>query len=329
MATLNKIVDNKKRQQIARNLQVHAWYLSTINSGVIFDHNLYTLKVQRGLYSPGPAEKPTAGSVNSLAMEGRSVIYELVNKGSGQVETSKTYDLAVYLKDFIPFDKLILDYDTYDPSGVLSASIIINTPVIPETYLNIKWDNKVETLNNNKVIASDLIEVFQQPGGAIDTRKPPVGGASANGISGVLPADGVVQALNTNPNSLPKQNVIDALAVAVRSLGPGHQAFITLNGGLARRASGTINHILGDAADFQLKVNGTYVYPSRENRELYRKLLFILRDNANAKGIRPGIGGYDNAEDGQFIHYDEAPHRQNKSGRVGYWSYGFDTSFLA
>ena len=323
MATLNKIVDNKKRQQIARNLQVHAWYLSTINSGVIFDHNLYTLKVQRGLYSPGPAEKPTAGSVNSFAMEGRSVIYELVNKGSGQVETSKTYDLAVYLKDFIPFDKLILDYDTYDPSGVLSASIIINTPAIPETYVNIKWDNKVETINNNKVVAADLLEVFQQPGGAIDTRKPPVGGASANGISGVLPADGVVQALNPNPNTLPKQNVIDALAVAVRALGPGHQAFITLEGGIATRAAGTINHILGDAADFQLKVNGTYVLPS-QNPTLYRGLMLTLRDNANAKGIRPGIGGYP-----RFIHYDESPHRQNKGGRAGLWSGGFDTSFLA
>lgn len=322
MATLNNIVDNKKRQQIARNLQVHAWYLSTINSGVIFDHNLYSLKVQRGLYTPGPTEKPTATSVNGLAMEGRSVIYELVNKGSGQVETSKTYDLAVYLKDFIPFDRLILDYDTYDPSGKLTASIIINTPVIPETYVNIKWDNKVETRNNNKVLAADLLEVFQQPGGAIDTRKPPVGGA-APGVSGALPADSVVQATNPNPNELPKQNIIDSVATAVRSLGPGYKAYITPQGGRNYRDAGTINHPLGDAMDHYLVFNGQRINPSQDP-VLYRTYLNTLLSNANSRGIRPGIGGYPN-----FIHYDESPWRQGGGGKAGLWSKGFDTSFLA
>ena len=322
MATLNNIADNKKRQQIARNLQVHAWYLSTINSGVIFDHNLYTLKVQRGLYSPGPAEKPTPGGVNALAMEGRSVIYELVNKGSGQVETSKTYDLAVYLKDFIPFDRLILDYDTYDPSGKLTASIIINTPVIPETYLNIAWQNKVETRNNNKVVASDLVEVYQQPGGAIDTRKPPVGGA-APGVSGVLPADSVVQATNPNPNELPKQNIINSVAAAVRALGPGYKAYITPQGGRNYRAAGTINHPLGDAMDHYLVFNGQRINPSQDP-VLYQKYLNILLSNASSRGIRPGIGGYSS-----FIHYDESPWRQGGASRAGLWSNGFDTSFLA
>lgn len=322
MATLNNIVDKSKRQQIARNLQVHAWYLSTINSGIIFDHNLYSLRVQRGLYSPGPTETPTAGSVNALAMEGRSVIYELINKGSGQVETSKTYDLAIYLKDFIPFDRLILDYDTYDPSGKLTASIIINTPVIPENYLNIRWDNKVETRNNNKVLASDLVEVFQQANGAIDTRKPPVGGA-APGVSGVLPADSVVQATNPNPNELPKQNIIDSVAAAVRALGPGYKAYITPQGGRNFRAAGTINHPLGDAMDHYLVFNGQRINPSQDP-ELYRRYLSILVSNASSRGIRPGIGGYNS-----FIHYDESPWRQGGGGRAGLWSSGFDTSFLA
>lgn len=327
MATLNNIVDNTKRQQIARNLQVHAWYLSTINSGVIFDHNLYTLKVQRGLYSPGPAEKPIPISVNGLAMEGRCVIYELVNKGSGQVETSKTYDLAVYLKDFIPFDRLILDYDTYDPSGKLMASIIITTPVIPETYVNINWRNQVETRNNNKVLAGDLLEVFQQPGGAIDTRKPPVGGPSANGISGVFPADGILkwQGGLIKPNQIPRQYIVDAVATAIRQLGPGIRGEVTEEGGIATRAKGTINHINGWAIDHYLVVNGARVNPD-QNPELYRRYLNILKNNANIKGITPGIGGYK-----QFVHYDETPTRKQQAngGPIVRWSSGFETSFLA
>jgi hypothetical protein len=322
MATLNNIVDAEKRRQVARNLQIHAWYLSTINSGAIFDHNLYNLRAQRGLYSPGPTEKPTAGSVNALAMEGRSVVYELVSKSSGQIETSKTYDLAVYLKDYIPFDKLILDYDTYDPSGKLTASIIINTPAIPATYIVNKWDNAIETRHNNKVVGTGLLDLFQPPRSAIDTRKGPVGGA-APGVSGVLPADSVVQATNPNPNELPKQNIIDSVAAAVRALGPGYKAYITPQGGRAYRAAGTINHPLGDAMDHYLVFNGQRINPSQAP-DLYRSYLSILLNNAESKGIRPGIGGYNS-----FIHYDESPWRQSGGGRAGLWSNGFDTSFLA
>lgn len=322
MATLNSIVSDVERRQIARNLQVHAWYLATINSGVIFDHNLYSLRVQRGLYTPGPTESPTSGSVNALATEGRSVVYELISKSSGQVETSKTYDLALYLKDFIPYDQLILDYDTFDPSGKLTASIIINTPVISETYQNIKWDNKIETRYNNKVVGQGLLDLYQPAGSAIDTRKGVVGG-SAPGVSGVLPFDSVVQATNPNPNELPKQNIIDSVAAAVRALGPGFKAYITPNGGRAYRAAGTINHPLGDAMDHYLVYNGQRINPPQDP-ELYRRYLNILVSNASSRGVRPGIGGY-----GAFIHYDESPWRQSESTRAGLWSNGFDVSFLA
>lgn len=322
MATLNHIINATQRQQIARNLQVHAWYLATVNSGVIFDHNLYSLRVQRGIYSPGPTEVPSVGSVNALAMEGKSVVYELINKSTGSVETSKMYDLAVYLKDFIPFDKLILDYDTYDPSGKLTASIIINTPTIPETYQNIKWDNQIETRHNNKVVGQGLLDLYQPDGSAIDTRKGPVGG-SAPGVSGVLPADSVVQATNPNPNELPKQNIIDSVAAAVRALGPGYKAYITPQGGRAYRAAGTINHPLGDAMDHYLVFNGQRINPPQDPA-LYNRYLRILADNATSKGIRPGIGGYVS-----FIHYDESPWRQSGTSKVGLWSKGFDVSFLA
>ena len=316
MANINNLTDQTARRQLARNLQLHAYYLSLINSGVIFDQNLYTLKVERGYYNPGPSEKPSANSLNDLATKGRCVVYQLVNKASGQVEVSKTYDLALYLKDYIFFDKLILDYDTYDPSGVMTAHIIIVTPNMPETYLNQSYINAIETRNNGKVISSDLVDCFQPAGSAINTTK------GGDGVSGNLPADGVVQASNPDPNQHPKQNVIDAVAAAVRSLGSGYKAIITPQGGKTSRSTGTINHPLGDAMDWYLTLNGTRLTPG-QNVEIYRQMINTLVNNANSRGVRPGIGGYPT-----FIHYDESPWRQGKASKVATWNNGFDVSFV-
>ena len=316
MANINNLTDKAARQQLARNLQLHAYYLSLINSGVIFDQNLYTFKVERGYYNPGPTEKPTAGGLNDLATKGRCVVYQLVSKSTGQVEAAKTYDLALYLKDYILFDKLILDYDTYDPSGVMTAHIIIVTPNMPETYQNPSFAYAIETRNNGKVISSDLVDCLQPAGSAINTSK------SSNGVSGKLPADGVVQASNPDPNQLPKQNIIDAVAVAVRSLGSGYQAIITPQGGKTSRASGTINHPLGDAMDWYLTRGGQRISPGQDVG-LYQNMITALVRNANSKSVRPGIGGYPT-----FIHYDESPHRQSKPGNVATWNEGFDVSFV-
>lgn len=315
MANINNLVDQAQRRQLARNLQLHAHYLSIINSGIIFDHNLYTLKVQRGYYTPGPQETPSSGSLNDLATQGRCVVYQLVNKITDQVEISKTYDLALYLKDYIYFDKLILDYDTYDPSGMMTAHIIIVTPTMPETYQNVSYSNLIETRNNGKVISTDLLDCYQPVGSAINTSRGAVGG-----VSGQLPADGVVKATNPNPNELPKQNIINAVAAAVRSLGPGYVAYITPQGGRAYRSAGTINHPLGDAMDHYLTFNGQRINPS-QNTPLYRLYVQILVNNARSRNIRPGIGGYSN-----FIHYDESPWRQSGSGVAGIWNNGFDVS---
>ena len=319
MANINNLTDQVARRQLARNLQPHAYYLSLINSGVIFDQNLYTLKVERGYYNPSPTEKPTADGLNDLATKGRCVVYQLVNKASAQVEVSKTYDLALYLKDYIFFDKLILDYDTYDPSGVMTAHIIITTPNMPETYQNQSYANAIETRNNGKVISSDLIDCFQPAGTAVDTSK----GGSGIVVSGKFPADGVVQWQITpgDPNKIPKQNIVDAVAAAVRSLGSGYKAVITPRGGIAGRPD-TINHPLGDAMDHFLVLNGRNIFPDQDPA-LYRRYITTLVVNAQSRGIRPAIGGYKT-----FIHYDEAPWRQGKPGKVAAWNEGFDVSFV-
>lgn len=316
MATLALLTDEAKRS-LARNLQIHAWYLQVVNDGSIFDHGMFEFRVQRGVYTPGPTEVPSG--INALAMQGRAVVYELINKSTRAVEPRKTYELAMYLKDFIPFDKLILNFDTFDPSGKMASSIVIQTPAIPETYIGIRFANSIETKFNGKVVSSAaLIDVSQPPGTVVDARTDL--GAPANGVSGRLPSDGVVLALNPDPNKLPKQNVIDAVAASVRSLGSGWTATITPNGGIATRAAGTINHINGDAMDHYLSLNGSRINPSQD-QVLYRTHVRNLLTWAQGKGVRPGIGGY-----ASFIHYDESPWRQGGGGVAGLWNNGFDVT---
>lgn len=322
MATINNVTDPAARRSLARNLQIHAWYLLVVNSNIIFDNSQHTLKVRKGFYNPGPTEQPSADSINDLLLKGRAVVYELVSKSTGQVDVAKTFYLASYLKDFLSFDKLILSFDTYDPSGVMDAEITIITPEIPTTYVGTTYKNLVETRFNGKVVSTDsIINVAQPPGNVVDVRTDPTG-AAGNGVSGALPSDGVVKASNPNPNALPKQNIIDAIAIAVRALGPGYAATITPQGGRAGRATGTDNHPPGDAIDHFLSFNGQRINPS-QNGALYQRYIQTLVNNANSRGVRPGIGGYSS-----FIHYDESPWRQGKPGRAGTWSQGFDVSFV-
>ena len=310
---------SEAKRALARNLQIHAWYLEVVNGGSIFDHNLFELRVQRGVYTPGPTESSTSGSINQLSQLGKAVVYEFVNKGTGVIDNRKTYELAMYLKDFLPFDKLILDFDTFDPSGKMQAAIIIQTPDIPANYSGLKFANSVETRFNNKVVATgSLIDASQPPGTVVDARTDL--GQAANGVSGSLPSDGVVRALNPDPNKLPKQNIIDAVAAAVRQLGSGWTATITPNGGIAARAAGTINHIRGDAMDHYLSLNGARINPAQQP-DLYRQYIRLLAGAAVSRGIRPGIGGYPS-----FVHYDESPWRQGGAGPVATWSNGFDVT---
>lgn len=161
MATLNHISDTTQRLQIARNLQMHAWYLSVINKSRLFDHNAYELAVEQGLYKRSAQETLTAGSVNDLGQTGRAVVYSVVNRVTRKVDVVKTYDVAVFVKDFLPFDKLVLEYDTYNPNGELAGYFIITTPNVPENYLGITFDNAIATTYNGATTSgTELVEVL-------------------------------------------------------------------------------------------------------------------------------------------------------------------------
>lgn len=138
----------KERRPIARQLYLQAEAMKSIdtNEGKFKDHRFVVVE---GLYKPAEGETLTPGSLNDLASKGRAVVYELVD-AHGKVDVQKTFDLAIYLKDNLYYDKLILDYDTLAPDKSLNAQIIIVMPEIDETYTGV-YGMKIETRFNNGV----------------------------------------------------------------------------------------------------------------------------------------------------------------------------------
>ena len=150
----------KERRPIARQLYLQAEAMKSIdtNEGKFKDHRFVVVE---GLYKPAEGETLTPGSLNDLASKGRAVVYELVD-AQGKVDVQKTFDLAIYLKDNLYYDKLILDYDTLAPDKTLNAQIIIVMPEIDETYTGV-YGMKIETRFNNGVQSDkEFVEVEQK-----------------------------------------------------------------------------------------------------------------------------------------------------------------------
>lgn len=104
-------------------------------------------------------EQPTGDSINDLRRDGRCIIYQLLDR-NGKSDPSKSFDLAVYWKDYLNYDKLILDYDTWDPSGELTCSLILQMPTVPESY-EVSFKYGLETTYNGEVqTKNELLEIL-------------------------------------------------------------------------------------------------------------------------------------------------------------------------
>ena len=158
--TLSHINTFAERQSLARQLTLQTQVLEFVqNDKSIFKD--YRLVVVEGVYKPETTETLSPGSLKDLATTGRVIVYQLVDQ-FGKQSTDKMYDLADFMADAIMFDRLILDYDTYDPSGKLSAHLIVEMPEISSTYSVVGgyFKNKLETRFNNKVQSNtDIIEI--------------------------------------------------------------------------------------------------------------------------------------------------------------------------
>ncbi len=187
------------RRQIARNLVLHSQVMLTVignpafnayrlivSEGIYEPNPIYEVqempagteeeakKMAReadgGSYGNGPdgwiakipvyqGERPTANSINDLRRTGRAIVYQLIDK-NGKTSPEKTFDLAVFWKDYINYDKLTLDYDTFDPSGELTSQIVLEMPKVPESW-EVSFQYNLETTYNGELQSkNELLEIL-------------------------------------------------------------------------------------------------------------------------------------------------------------------------
>lgn len=188
-------------KQIARNLVLHANAIKTVLSNSMFSqHRLIVSegiyepnpkfetqeipagteekakKIARensgGSYGKGPdgwvarvplyiGERPTPNSINDLRRTGRAIVYQLIDK-DGNTDPRMTFDLAVFWKDYLDYDKLSLDYDTFDPDGSLTSQIVLEMPKVPSSF-DVSFSYNLETTFNGELQAkNELLEILPE-----------------------------------------------------------------------------------------------------------------------------------------------------------------------
>jgi len=155
--TLSHITTEEEKQNIAKQLYLQAQAMRTIdtNKGSFAD---FRLIVAEGLYRKSAGEVLDVNSINYRMTKGEAIVYELLDE-YGEINLEKTFDLAVYWKDNLEFNKLILDYDTYAPDGSINVQIILIMPEVGASW-EVEYSNKIETRFNNFVQSTnELIEI--------------------------------------------------------------------------------------------------------------------------------------------------------------------------
>lgn len=157
--TLDHIASKQTRLQLAKQYYLQAQVVKFIadNTG---EYENYRLVVAEGLYRPPAGTTLKKDSINHFLSTGQAVVYELIDE-NGENAVNKTFDFAVYLKDTIKYNKIILDYDSYDPNDILNAQVIVIMPEVRPPWV-VDYKMEVETRFNNYVQSTnELIEVLE------------------------------------------------------------------------------------------------------------------------------------------------------------------------
>ena len=156
--TLTHVTDDTERVRIAKNLYLHAKFMTQVQ-GFLNKRNQHRLCIAEGFYKPNDGEVLEIDSLNYLQARGQVVVYEIRDL-NGQIAIQKTYDVADYIKDFVLFDKMILDYDSYNADGSLNAQIIMVMPEVDAQW-SVTYNNDIETrFNNYTQTNGELVEIL-------------------------------------------------------------------------------------------------------------------------------------------------------------------------
>lgn len=156
--SFNHIEFEEQRRDISRNLVAQAESIRRITNNSNFDD--IRLIVSEGLYRPLVNEFPLTDALKKKRL-GQLIYYQVIDK-FGQIDLKRTFDVAEFLKDNAKYNKLILDYDTYDPDGKLTAQIGIEYSQIPITFTIDDASFDIETVFNNQLMSkNELIEILE------------------------------------------------------------------------------------------------------------------------------------------------------------------------
>ena len=152
-------MNDADRKEMAKYLYLHGQLMrSVIEDEGEFDE--FRLIVSEGVYKQGEEETIAGGSVNDYRTYGRAIVYELRNR-KGQIALKQTFKLASWWKDSQQYQKMILDYDTYNPDGSLNVQLIVIMPELTDGY-KASYSNRLETRYNNYVQATgELVEIIE------------------------------------------------------------------------------------------------------------------------------------------------------------------------
>ena len=144
---------------MAKNLTLHANAMKSVKEDES-DFAEFRLVVSEGVYKPGGNESVKAGGINDLRKSGRAIVYELRDR-NGKIALKETFKLAAWWKDSLQFDKMILDYDTYNPDDSLNVQIVVVMPELTDGFYRANFSNKIETRFNNYVQSTnELVEIL-------------------------------------------------------------------------------------------------------------------------------------------------------------------------
>jgi|TARA_B110000908_G_scaffold19741_1_gene22250 hypothetical protein len=148
-----------ERKQIARNLYMQAQAMESIN-GNQTHFNDVRLIVSEGIFNG--RNVPAVGD-NKKKQDGELIYYQVIGR-DGNIDFEKTFDVAVYWKDFISYGELRLDYDQYNPDGTLCVQIGLWMPKQSENY-DAVFNQEVSTYFNNELQSKgELVEILPTDG---------------------------------------------------------------------------------------------------------------------------------------------------------------------
>jgi len=166
----NLSYDRNTRINIFEKLRLHAEMMDAVRDEEEFkNHRMIVSESYSHYYPevkwPGDDVYPLIGHGKRT---GEFVVYKLLNS-AGKIDREKTYDLAIYIRNNITWaTHVILDYDTIDPTGLVSAQVIVGRSEetlngITNFFLS---KNAIETFtyfNQTRVSASIVELIFDIP----------------------------------------------------------------------------------------------------------------------------------------------------------------------